>query len=49
MIFECRFCKLHFDCKTFEEMTDHNSKQCYITIKGVPHDLKPFFDRKVIE
>ena len=47
MIFKCKFCKLHFDCKTFEEMTKHNQTQCYITVKGVPHNLKPYFDRKV--
>lgn len=47
MKFKCKFCSLIFDCETFEEYTKHNSTQCWVTIKGVPHDLKAHFERKV--
>lgn len=47
MLFKCKFCKLTFDCKTWEDREKHNNTQCYITVKGVPHELKPHFPRKV--
>lgn len=47
MIFKCRYCKITFDCKTFEDIEKRKKEQCYITKKGVPHDIKPYFPRRV--
>ena len=52
MKFKCRFCKLVFECETFEILEDYQEfpvtklSQCWITRRGIPHDLKPFFPKK---
>lgn len=51
MDFRCKYCKIHFEIKTFEQLEKFHEipvtekSQCFITRKGVPHDLKPFFKR----
>jgi len=35
----CRYCKIVFDCETFEQVAGIQSAQCYITRSGVTHSL----------
>ena len=46
MKFKCKFCKLVWNFKEFDELKKYKKQQCYITRKGVPHDLKPFFNKE---
>ncbi len=43
MKFKCKYCKIVFNCSTFEEIEKHKKTQCFITRKGVTHDLKAIF------
>ncbi len=40
MKFECRFCKIVFECKTWEDCQKIQSEQCFVTMKGVTHSLR---------
>lgn len=35
----CRYCKIHFQCETFEQVAMIQNEQCYITRVGVNHQL----------
>ena len=37
---KCRYCKIVFECKTWEQVKMIQIEQCYITRKGIPHNLK---------
>jgi len=37
--FVCRFCKLQFDCASFEEVQKIQNTQCWITVRGINHSL----------
>ena len=47
--FKCKFCKIIFTIETFDELEEFRAipvtkkSQCFITRKGVPHNLKPHF------
>ncbi len=49
MKFKCKFCKIIFTIETFDELEEFRAipvtkkSQCFITRKGVPHNLKPHF------
>lgn len=38
--FECKYCKIHWQIKDFQEIEKVQSEQCYITRKGINHDLR---------
>jgi hypothetical protein len=40
MRFFCRYCGIHWELTEFQEIEDIQATQCYITVKGVTHDLK---------
>jgi len=35
----CRYCKIVFECETFEQVAMIQNEQCYITRKGINHQL----------
>jgi len=40
MKLSCRFCKIVFECETFEQIAGVQGEQCYITRPGITHELK---------
>lgn len=40
MKLSCRFCKIVFECETFEQIAGVQNEQCYITRPGITHELK---------
>ena len=40
MKLQCRFCKIGFDCETFEQVAMIQNQQCFITREGIKHELK---------
>jgi len=36
---QCRFCKIIFECETFEQVAMIQTEQCYITRPGITHSL----------
>ena len=39
MKLRCTYCKIVFECNTFEQVAMIQNEQCYITIRGVKHKL----------
>ena len=35
----CRYCKIVFECSTFEQVAMIQNEQCYITRAGINHQL----------
>ena len=44
MNFKCKYCQLRFEIEHFQEIVKVNNTQCYVTRKGVNHDLKAVFE-----
>jgi len=40
MKMRCKFCGIIFSVATFDQIEHIQGTQCYITMKGVSHDLK---------
>jgi len=40
MRFFCRYCGIHWDLTEFSEIEAIQATQCYITVRGVCHELK---------
>ena len=40
MKFECRYCKLIFECLSWEDAAEIQSQQCWVTVRGVTHSLR---------
>jgi len=40
MKFQCRYCKIVFECSTFEECRAIQDEQCFVTLRGITHSLK---------
>lgn len=36
----CKYCKIQFECSTFEQVASIQNAQCYITRDGITHDLR---------
>jgi len=39
MKFKCRYCKLVFECTTFDEVREVQNTQCWVTMRGVTHSV----------
>ena len=40
MEFECKYCKIRWTIDHFNQLKKVQSEQCYITMKGINHELK---------
>lgn len=40
MKLRCRFCKIVFTCESFEQVAMIQNEQCFITRRGIHHELK---------
>jgi len=40
MKFECKYCKLIFECLSWEDAAEIQSQQCWVTVRGVTHSLR---------
>lgn len=36
----CRFCRIVFECDTFEQIAMIQNEDCYITRRGIKHGLR---------
>ena len=39
VVMRCRYCKIQFECESFEQVAMIQNEQCYITKRGVNHQL----------
>jgi len=49
MRLRCSFCKIVFECETFEQVAMIQTQQCFITLRGITHKLSEYSIKGGIE